>query len=204
MSSLTDLDLKLLETLGSDDVNIAKAKEILENLSCTNDFLTAIAILHPRNKKDDDTVDLYNSLFSSFKKKQSGFINHSLPKGERLIWNEILIEMSLVLWKWRDNFKPEIWKEMIIRVYEEGLKNIGNGKDESEGGLCDVCTRIFSQLLFNFASHARIDDNPVDFYITEERAKELSKKIGFGSWEEVTHCDFIEDKISKLRLLGFK
>lgn len=197
MSSSIDLDLKLLEALGNSDID--EAKKILGKLSNANDFLTAVAILHPRNK-DDDTVDLYKSLFSSFKKKQSGFVNHSLPKRERLIWNEILIEMSLVLWKWRDNFRPEIWKEIIIRVYEEGLKNIGDGKDKTEGGLCDVCTRAFSQLLFNFASYARETDNSNDFQLTEEKVKKLSKEVGFGSWEEVTHCGLIEDKIRSLRL----
>lgn len=190
----TDLDLKLLESL--DESNISEAKEILESLFDANDFLTAIAVLHPRNK-DADTVDLYKSLFSSFKKKESGFINHSLPKKERRIWNEILIEMSLVLWKWRDNFEPDMWKETSAKVYEEGLQKLGEGKSESENRLCDVCTRIFSQLLFNFASYARDTDNPNDFHLTEGKVKELSERIGFASWEEVTHCGLIEEKIRK-------
>lgn len=193
--SKTNLDLVMLEALS--EGNIPKVRNILENLSNANDFLTAVAVLHARSK-NDHTIALYNSLFLSFKKMDRGFVNHSIPKGERRIWNEVLIEMSSVLWKWRDNFEPNMWHEVCAKVYEEGLKKLGDGKDESEGGLCDICTRIFSQLLFNFASYARNTDNPIHFYLTEEKVKELSEKIGFSSWKEVTHSNLIEEKIREL------
>lgn len=190
------LDKQIGEMLTEGDVG--KAKWFMENLREASDFLIALTILSGRDKKNDETIEFYDSLFWGFK-SQSRLIDLSknyITKKEWHNWTEVLIEMSNVLWKWRDRFEPNMWLETNAKIYEVAFRNFKDDEKYSQNGLCFMCSRLFTEVLFNFASHAREGDKSGDFHISSEKVREISKMIG-TRWEAVTHANIIEEKISK-------
>lgn len=189
------LDKQIGEMLAEGDTG--KAQWFMENLREASDFLIALTILAGRDKKDDETIEFYDSLFWGFK-SQSRLIDLSekyITKREWHIWTEVLIEMSSVLWKWRDKFKPDMWLETNAKIYEVVFRNFEDEK-YSEDGLCFICSRLFTEVLFNFASHAREGDKSDNFHISSKKVKDISEIIG-TRWDSVTHSNFIEKKITE-------
>ncbi len=178
---------------GGDKRDIGKAKWVVEDLKNAKDFLTAVSILHGKDKNCETTIDLYNSLFWSFKWR-CGFITRE----QWHIWAEVLIELSSVLWEWRDKFEPNMWLEMNAKIYEVAFRNFEHdGKiKSSENGLCDVCSRLFTKILFNFANHVKEGDKSSQFHLSQEEVEKISKMIG-TSWNFVTYANLIEEKIIK-------
>ena len=173
-----------------------RVKGVIGMLIEPEDFMTVLAILSGQDKNLSEIIQLYEVLFRRFR-LNSHLIDGYMIKEEWHVWTEVLIEMSNVLWKWRNKFKPNIWLETNAKIYEVAFRNFkDDAKYSQNGGLCFMCSRLFTEVLFNFASHAREGDKSGDFHISSEKVKEISKKIG-TRWDSVTHANIIEDKISK-------
>lgn len=172
-----------------------RVKGVIGMLIESEDFLTVLTVLDGQNKNITDTIHFYEALFRRFR-LNSHLVDGYMIKEEWHNWTEVLIEMSNVLWKWRDRFEPNMWLETNAKIYEVAFRNFKDDEKYSEDGLCFICSRLFTEVLFNFASHAREGDKSDNFHISSEKVKEISKMIG-TRWDSVTHANIIEEKISK-------
>ena len=172
-----------------------RVKGVIGMLTKSEDFMTVLAVLSGQDKNIPQTIQLYEALFRRFK-LNSHLMDGYMTRQEWHEWTEVLIELSSVLWKWRDKFEPEMWLGTNAKIYEVTFRNFVDDEKYSQSGLCFICSRLFTEVLFNFASHAREGDKSGDFHISRKKVEEISKMIG-TRWDSVTHANLIEEKISK-------
>lgn len=191
------LDKYLIENIkNGKSEGVKKVKGVIGTLTNAEDFLITLTILHGQDKNYFETVEYYEALFRRFK-LNSLIIDCYEVKQEWHMWTEILIEMSAVLWKWRDKFEPNSWLETNAKIYEVAFGNFQNYENLSiNGGLCFKCARLFTEVLFNFSNHARKGDKSGDFHIFDSNIKEISKIIG-TRWEAVTYSNLFDEKIKE-------
>jgi len=172
-----------------------RVKGVIGILVEPEDFMTVLTVLGGQDKNIPETIQFYEAFFRRFR-LNSHLVDRYLTREDWHNWTEILIEMSNVLWKLRDKFEPDMWLETNAKIYEVTFINLYSDSKYSESGLCFVCLRLFTKVLFNFANHAREGDKSSDFHITNEKFKEISQMIGTRP-DHITHANFIEEKISK-------
>lgn len=190
------LEQYLIENIKDGSIErVKKVKGVIGTLTNAEDFLMTLAILHAQDKNLFEVIQYYEALFRRF--KLNDFIADCYEAGQEWhIWTEILIEMSSVLWKCRDKFEPNAWIETNAKIYEVAFGTLQNYKEFSGNGLCFQCSRLFTEVLFNFAKHARDGDKSGDFHISDDNVRKISKIIG-TRWESVTHSLLIEEKIKE-------
>lgn len=170
-----------------------KVKGVMGNLTVAKDFFTAVSVLHGQ-KKNRDTVVLYESLFRSFRMRNH-IIDDYLTANEWHKWTEILIEMSSVLWRYRDIFEHKAWLETNAQIYKVAFRNFNYFEKKARNKICSQCSRLLQVILLNFAQYAREEDRAEDFSLLVDDLEEVLQMIG-SSLNSLTYCDFIKEKIS--------
>lgn len=194
MMSLKDYLLRNLATGES-----KRVKGIIGMLTKSEDFITVLSLLSGQDKDRLETIQYYEVLLGRFR-SNSHLVNDYISNKEWHNWTEVLIEMSNVLWKWRDKFEPNMWLKTNAKIYEVAFGNFKDDEKYSEEGLCFMCSRLFTEILRNFACHAREGDKTSDFHISSEKIQEISTLIGTRP-EHMTHYNLIKEKISEYGLL---
>lgn len=173
-----------------------KVKGVIGMLIEPEDFLTVLAVLDGQDKNVLETVNFYETLFRCFR-LNGHLVDCYMTKQEWHDWTVVLLELSNVLWKFREKFDRGSWLETNKKIYEimfEVLKSFDSGKRDHKE--CKYCSRLLSNTLSNLI-YAKESDI-IDLHLPPlDKIKEVCEKNVGLNWYYLTCGPVIESKIYK-------
>jgi len=188
--SLKEYILKALS-----DKKPKRVKGVIGMLVEAKDFLDVLTVIDGQDKNIPETIQFYEAFFIRFK-LNSHLVDGYLTKQEWHDWTVVLLELSNVLWKFREKFEPNPWLETSKRIYEITFGMLKNFEAEKRGlKECKHCSRLFSTALNNFITYAKTGDKEkLHLPSIEELKKVCEKNIGL-QWYHLTCGRLLEKKL---------
>lgn len=161
-------------------------------------FLTALAVLGAQDKNISETIQFYEVLFRRFR-LNSHLVDSYMAKEEWHTWTVVLLELSNILWKFREKFEPSSWLETNKKIYELTFKTLksfdSQKRDHKE---CKCCSRLFTTILSNFTDYGKkLDFQNLHFPPLGILVEICEKNIG-RKWHFFTPGRLIEEKINTI------
>lgn len=173
-----------------------KIKNVIGMLVGPKDFLTILTVLDGQDKNIPDTIHFYEALFRRFG-LNSHLVDGYMTKEEWHNWTVVLLELSNVLWKFREKFEPCMWLETNKRIYEITFKILKSFDSEKRSHKeCKPCSTLFSVILSNFTSYREEGDIEKLKIPSVDTLKWICEKNVGRSWYYLTCGNLIEQIIN--------